>query len=108
MVVFDSGQVHRFVGSCVLGRGPDSGEGVDTLRLPDLSRRLAASHAQVFDTADEAGDAVFEVVDLGSLTGTWLDGGAGEARLAAGEKARVSAGCSVRIGDYRFHLERSE
>ncbi|WP_207552326.1 hypothetical protein, partial [Mycobacteroides abscessus] len=41
---FDSGAVHWFHGTCVIGRNPEAEPGVATVAVPDLSRTLSKTH----------------------------------------------------------------
>jgi hypothetical protein len=105
VLVFDSGQIHWFTGTCMLGRSPAARDGGAVLALPDLTRKLSASHLEVSD-ANAAGGAGLWVEDQASSTGTWLDRGPQGRRLAPHEKTPVSAGDVISLGDYRFHIER--
>ena len=104
MLVFDSGQLHWFTGSCLLGRSPVDPDGGDVLSLPDMSRRLWANHAQLVTALGQSGAPVVWLIDKGSAAGTWIERSESLMRAPASVPVQVLAGDRIGLGDYRFHL----
>lgn len=104
VLAFESGQVHWFTGSCVIGRSPTSSG--DTLGLPDLSRKLSSNHVTLRQVEGSATGVLVVAEDQGSATGTWLEHDGGRHRLLPGQHLDVHDGDSLTLGDYRFRVER--
>jgi two-component system, cell cycle sensor histidine kinase and response regulator CckA len=76
----DKGQTFRVNDDCLVGRGPDS-----TICLTD--RGVSRAHARVRRLADGS----YEIQDLGSRNGTWVDG-------ARASRQLLHAGAKIQIG----------
>jgi hypothetical protein len=99
---FDSGAVHWFRGTCVIGRNPEAEAGVATVAVPDLSRTLSKTHVALVQA-----DGAVLLRDLGSTNGTSvIRPDASFEDLAAGVDLAVPAGSTVRIGDHAFVVDR--
>ncbi|GAA3337204.1 hypothetical protein GCM10017714_03190 [Curtobacterium pusillum] len=99
---FDSGAVHWFRGTCVVGRNPEAEPGVATVAVPDLSRTLSKTHVALVQA-----DGVVVLRDLGSTNGTSVvRPDASFEDLVPGVDLAVAAGSSVRIGDHAFVVDR--
>lgn len=99
---FDSGALHWFRGTCVVGRNPEAEPGVATVAVPDLSRTLSKTHVALVQA-----DGVVLLRDLGSTNGTSVvrpDGSFED--LVPGVDLTVAAGSTVRIGDHAFLVDR--
>lgn len=106
VILFESGQLHWFSGTCVLGRSPVHLAGGDVLALPDLSRQLSASHLLLTEGLDAGGTPAVWLEDLGSATGTWF-GRDRESRVPSHMMVKLSPDDRVRLGPYWFRVERS-
>jgi len=106
VLVLDSGQVHWFVGECMIGRSPVSASGADTLSLPDIGRRLSPNHVQLADVRDGGGPQVW-ATDQGSAAGTWLERPDGVVQLVPHVPTLLMLGDVVVVGDSRFRVERN-
>ena len=104
LVLRDMGYVHWFFGSCVLGRNPVPSEGGTVLNLPDLGRVLATSHAEIRGP-DSMGRVWVE--DKDTVSGTWLTHDGAETRLHPWCPVEACFGDTVRLGEYRFQIERA-
>ena len=104
VLVFDMGYVHWFFGSCVLGRNPVASEGGGVLNLPDLGRVLSTSHVELRGP-DGAGRVWVE--DKGTVSGTWLAHDGVETRLEPWRPVEACFGDMVRLGGYRFQIDRA-
>jgi predicted component of type VI protein secretion system len=99
---FDSGALHWFRGTCVVGRNPEAEPGVATVAVPDLSRTLSKTHVALVQT-----DGAVVLRDLGSTNGTSvIRPDASFEDLVPGVDLRVDAGSTVRIGDHAFVVDR--
>jgi hypothetical protein len=99
---FDSGAVHWFHGTCVVGRNPEAEPGVATVAVPDLSRTLSKTHVALVQAA-----GVVVLRDLGSTNGTSvIRSDASFEDLVPGVDLPVPAGSTVRIGDHAFVVDR--
>lgn len=99
---FDSGALHWFRGTCVVGRNPEAEPGVATVAVPDLSRTLSKTHVALVQT-----DGAVLLRDLGSTNGTSVvRPDASFEDLVPGVDLRVAAGSTVRIGDHAFVVDR--
>lgn len=99
---FDSGALHWFRGTCVIGRNPEAEPGVATVAVPDLSRTLSKTHVALVQAA-----GVVVLRDLGSTNGTSvIRPDASFEDLVAGVDLAVPAGSTVRIGDHAFVVDR--
>jgi hypothetical protein len=99
---FDSGAVHWFAGTCVIGRNPEAEPGIATVAVPDLSRTLSKTHVALV----QAGGVVL-IRDLGSTNGTSVvRPDASFEDLLPGVDLPVHAGSTVRIGDHAFVVDR--
>ena len=95
---FDSGAVHWFHGTCVVGRNPEAEPGVATVAVPDLSRTLSKTHVALVQA-----DGHVLVRDLGSTNGTSVvRADSSFEDLVPGVDLTVAAGATVRIGDHAF------
>ena len=108
VIMFDGGAMHWFAGTCVLGRHPMNSVGGAILPLPDMGRRLSASHAVLSDAASVSGHGVAWITDLGSSSGTWLDRAGRVVRLAPHTPLELTPADHVRLGDYWFRIGRSQ
>ncbi|KQO62217.1 RDD family protein [Curtobacterium sp. Leaf261] len=103
VITFDSGAVHWFTTTCVIGRNPGGEDGVTVIAVPDLSRTLSKTHVALV-----RGDRFVTVRDLGSTNGTSLvhpDGHVQE--LLPDVDVDVPPTTTVRIGDHAFRLDRT-
>lgn len=99
---FDSGALHWFRGTCVVGRNPEAEPGVATVAVPDLSRTLSKTHVALVQT-----DGAVLLRDLGSTNGTSVvRPDASFEDLVPGVDLFVAAGSTVRIGDHAFVVDR--
>lgn len=99
---FDSGALHWFRGTCVIGRNPEAEPGVATVAVPDLSRTLSKTHVALVQAH---GTVVLR--DLGSTNGTSVTRtDASFEDLVPGVDLAVAAGTTVRIGDHAFVVDR--
>lgn len=99
---FDSGSVHWFHGTCVVGRNPEAEAGIATIAVPDLSRTLSKTHVALVQA-----DGHVLVRDLGSTNGTSVvRSDASFEDLVPGTDLVVTAGTTVRIGDHAFVVDR--
>lgn len=99
---FDSGALHWFRGTCVVGRNPEVEPGVATVAVPDLSRTLSKTHVALVQT-----DGGVLLRDLGSTNGTSVvRPDASFEDLVPGVDLTVTAGTTVRIGDHAFVVDR--
>jgi predicted nucleic acid-binding Zn ribbon protein len=99
---FDSGALHWFRGTCVVGRNPEAEPGVATVAVPDLSRTLSKTHVALVQT-----DGAVVLRDLGSTNGTSvIRPDASFEALVPGVDLTVTAGSTVRIGDHAFVVDR--
>lgn len=99
---FDSGALHWFRGTCVVGRNPEAEPGVATVAVPDLSRTLSKTHVALVQT-----DGAVLLRDLGSTNGTSVvRPDASFEDLVPGVDLLVAAGSTVRIGDHAFVVDR--
>lgn len=100
VLAFDSGAMHWFTGSCVLGRNPSVGPGFTAIAVPDLSRTLSKTHIALV----LHGDTV-TVRDLGSTNGTTIESGNGtRLDLTPGMEVEIEVGSTVLFGDHAFRL----
>jgi len=100
---FDSGAVHWFHGTCVIGRNPEAEPGVATVAVPDLSRTLSKTHVALVQAT-----GVVVLRDLGSTNGTSvIRPDASFEDLVPGVDLPVPAGSTVRIGDHAFLVDRT-
>jgi hypothetical protein len=103
VLTFDSGAVHWFTSTCVIGRNPGAEGGVTVIAVPDLSRTLSKTHVALVRH-----DGFVTVRDLGSTNGTSLvhpDGRIQE--LVPDVDVDVAPTTTVRIGDHAFRLDRT-
>lgn len=99
---FDSGTVHWFHGTCVVGRNPKAEPGIAVVAVPDLSRTLSKTHVALVQS-----DSGLHVRDLGSTNGTSVvRADSSFEDLVAGVDLAVPAGSTVRIGDHAFVVDR--
>lgn len=99
---FDSGALHWFRGTCVVGRNPEAEPGVAIVAVPDLSRTLSKTHVALVQA-----DGVVVLRDLGSTNGTSvIRADASFEDLVPGVDLVVPAGTTVRIGDHAFVVDR--
>ncbi|WIB76411.1 FHA domain-containing protein [Curtobacterium sp. MCPF17_002] len=99
---FDSGVLHWFRGTCVIGRNPEAEPGVATVAVPDLSRTLSKTHVALVQV-----DGAVVLRDLGSTNGTSvIRPDASFEDLVPGVDLPVPAGSTVRIGDHAFVVDR--
>ncbi|ROP60355.1 FHA domain-containing protein [Curtobacterium sp. ZW137] len=102
VLTFDTGAVHWFRTTCVVGRNPEAEAGVTTIAVPDLSRTLSKTH-----TALVQENGVVRIRDLASTNGTTVvhtDGSFDD--LVPGADVVLEPGATVRIGDHAFRLDR--
>lgn len=99
---FDSGALHWFRGTCVIGRNPEAEPGVATVAVPDLSRTLSKTHVALVQA-----DGGVVLRDLGSTNGTSvIRPDASFEDLVPGVDLTLTAGSTVRIGDHAFVVDR--
>jgi len=107
VIVFATGQVHWFTGSCVIGRSPVNPTGGDILSLPDISRRLSASHLSLAEVIDPGtGGVAVSVIDHHSMNGTWLERDGLHTPVPANWPVILRPTDWVLLGDFRFRVER--
>jgi len=107
VLTFDTGQVHWFFGSCVVGRNAVPNPGGSVVNLPDLGRVLSASHVGLLESRGVSSAGHVWVEDRATLSGTWLVHDGQETRLEPGQPTEVCMGDSVRLGEYCFQIERA-